>query len=359
MIDSRGTNRLQRLSILSSLLSLRCMRSATAALIVAAAIAFLHVLPAQAQATRTFVSGQGNDGNPCSVTAPCRTFQAAFALTAENGEIDALNAADYGPLTITHGITIIAQGVTAGISATSGATGVSINAGPADVISLSGIDIEGQGSGATGIAFNTGASLQIQNCVIRGFANAGIAFAPATSSALSVSESLVSDNTSTATGILFSNMGSGSVVATLSRTEVVNSGTGIAVQGSASSGSTSATIDSSVVANNSVVGILANGPTAPVFVMVSNSVVVNNGIGVEAQNPNATVQIAQSSINGNTTGLLAVNNGHFVSSSGNSGGNGGNSISGNTNGNSVPTNYLMTAGGQYLLDSSGNKLLAF
>jgi hypothetical protein len=358
MIDSRESKRLQRLSILTSLYALRCMRSAVPALMIAAAIALFHVFPAQAQALRTFVSGQGSDANPCSVAAPCRTFQRAFATTAANGEINVLDSADYGPLTITQGITIIAEGATAGITAANGATAININAGPSDVITLRGLDIEGQGSGANGIAFSTGGSLVVQNCVIRGFAIAGIAFTPTTSSALSVSEALVADNPSTATGILFRNIGSGSVVATLGRIEVVNSGTGISVQGSPTSGSTSATIDSSVVANNTAVGILANAPAAPAFVMVSNSVIANNGVGIQALNPNATVQIAQSSINGNITGLLVSNNGHIVSSNGSSG-NGGNSINGNTNGNTVPTNFLMTAGGQYLLDSNGNKLIAF
>ena len=36
---------------------------------------------AQAQATRTWVSGVGDDVNPCSRTAPCKTFAGAISKT--------------------------------------------------------------------------------------------------------------------------------------------------------------------------------------------------------------------------------------------------------------------------------------
>jgi hypothetical protein len=61
---------------------------------------------ANAQATRTWVSGVGDDANPCSRTAPCKTFAGAISKTAPGGEIDALDPGGFGALTITNAITI-------------------------------------------------------------------------------------------------------------------------------------------------------------------------------------------------------------------------------------------------------------
>jgi hypothetical protein len=70
----------------------------------------LPTAPAQAQSPRTFVSAAGNDSNPCSFTAPCRHFQAAVNVTSAGGEVDALDPAGYGPITISQAITIEGQG---------------------------------------------------------------------------------------------------------------------------------------------------------------------------------------------------------------------------------------------------------
>src|SRR2546425_12453601 len=92
-------------------------------------------LPASAfaQATRTWVSGVGDDANPCSRTAPCKTFPGAIAKTAACGEIDALDPGGFGSVTITKSITIDGTGTLASISAVQ-TTGVTINALTSDVI---------------------------------------------------------------------------------------------------------------------------------------------------------------------------------------------------------------------------------
>src|ERR1700704_2278411 len=82
--------------------------------------------PAQAQATRTFVSGVGNDADPCSRTAPCKTFAGAISKTFINGEIDCLDPGGYGTLTITKSITIDCTGTLGGVLA-SGTNGLHIN----------------------------------------------------------------------------------------------------------------------------------------------------------------------------------------------------------------------------------------
>src|SRR5256885_14784300 len=102
---------------------------------------------AQAQATRTWVSGVGDDANPCSRTAPCKTFAGAISRTADGGEIDALDPGGYGAVTITKSITIDGNNTTAGILA-AGTNGIIINAAGIDV-TLRGLTINGAGSGLT------------------------------------------------------------------------------------------------------------------------------------------------------------------------------------------------------------------
>src|ERR1035437_1194301 len=137
----------------------------------------LHAMPAQAQVARTYVSGLGSDGNPCTVLSPCRTLQAALTKTLPGGEIDTLNSANYDYVTINQAISIIGAHGATGVLATSTVTGITINAGANDIVSLQGLEIDGAGSGANGIQFNSGGSLNIQDSVIRGFTN-GITFQP-------------------------------------------------------------------------------------------------------------------------------------------------------------------------------------
>jgi hypothetical protein len=126
-----------------------------------------------------------------------------------------------------------------------------INASANDIINLQGLDIDGAGSGANGIRFNTGASLNVQNSVIRGFSN-GTNFQPNGSSALSVGNTLVSNN---ATGIRFQN----SAISTgiLNDVQLVKNGTDIVALGTSSTGPATVTIQNGVVANNGTVGILS------------------------------------------------------------------------------------------------------
>ena len=85
----------------------------TGALIAFVIAAFACAAPAQAQATRTWVSGVGDDANPCSRTAPCKTFAGAISKTAASGEIDCLDPGGFGAVTITKAITIKCDGPTA------------------------------------------------------------------------------------------------------------------------------------------------------------------------------------------------------------------------------------------------------
>src|SRR6202030_243348 len=103
----------------------------------------VQMAPAQAQATRTWVSVVGDDANPCSRTAPCKTFAGAISKTAPAGEINCLDPGGFGALTITKSIAIICEIGTAGVLVSGGTNGINVNAASTDVVLLKGLDFEG------------------------------------------------------------------------------------------------------------------------------------------------------------------------------------------------------------------------
>src|SRR5882672_8123164 len=116
---------------------------------------------ASAQASRTWVSGVGNDADPCSRTAPCKTFAGAISKTAPGGEIDALDPGGYGAVTITKAITIDGGGGQVASVLVSGTNAIVVQAGANDVVTLRNIRINGivgspSGAGLNGIRFLSG-----------------------------------------------------------------------------------------------------------------------------------------------------------------------------------------------------------
>src|SRR5664279_2701739 len=106
-----------------------------------------------AQATRTWVSGVGDDANPCSRTAPCKTFAGAISKTAAGGEINCIDPGGFGGVTITKSITIDCANTEAGVLV-AGTNAINVSAGAGDTIVLRGLDIEGVGTGLVGVQFN-------------------------------------------------------------------------------------------------------------------------------------------------------------------------------------------------------------
>jgi hypothetical protein len=130
-----------------------------------------------AQATRTWVSGVGDDANPCSRTAPCKTFPGAISKTASGGEINVLDPGGFGGVTITKPISIISE--TEGGVLVSGTNAIIINiTSPVPTINtnvyLSGLDIEGLGTGLSGVRIISGGTVHINKSVIRGFKSAAV-----------------------------------------------------------------------------------------------------------------------------------------------------------------------------------------
>ena len=275
--------------------------------IIAAGLAFaamLLALPAQAQNSRSFVSSTGSDANNCSLASPCRSFQGAYNMTNAGGEIDVLNTAGYGPLTITHAISIVNDGGTASVLIPSSGVGFTINAGVNDAISLRGLTFEGAGVGSDGIQFNSGASLTVKNCVIRHVANNGIGLLSNVSSNLFVSDTLLADNG--AVGVQLSPSGSGTVTAVFNRVEANNNaaGDGILIFGGLSSGGSIIVNVAESIASGNGNGVVVNSASGQTLAKVTlfHSVVANNTSGIEATGTNATLTVAQSAVTGNPSG---------------------------------------------------------
>jgi len=222
--------------------------------------ASLYAAPAQALSLRTFVSGLGSDANNWRACYAVPDFAFAITQTAPSGEIYALDPAGYGPVTIDKAISIISAVLGAGITVPSSGTGITINAGVNDTISIRGLTIEGGGSASYGIKFNTGKSLTVEDCVIRhfsGLATAALAFLPNANSSLLVSNTLVADNGVHGISVVPNRFGTRHSRVQSRRDEQQRYGAGIYVSGTLSTG-TVQVIASDSVAAGSVYGFWAN-----------------------------------------------------------------------------------------------------
>src|SRR4029079_242732 len=119
-----------------------------------------------AQARRTWVSGTGDDLNPCSRTAPCKTFASAMSKTAAHGEINVLDPGGYGAVTITKSISIISESFEAGVLV-SATNGIIINAAPTDVVELQGLNVDGLGRSLDGIKILQAGAVHIRKTPLR------------------------------------------------------------------------------------------------------------------------------------------------------------------------------------------------
>src|SRR5689334_19480277 len=183
---------------------------------------FLASAPAHAQATRTWVSGVGDDVNPCSRTAPCKTFPGAISKTAAKGEINVLDPGGFGAVTITKSITIHSESVDAGILA-SFVNGIVIQAGATDVVELSGLNINGFGNGINGIRIISAGAVHIRKSLIHEFptaGNAGILIQPSAGNV----DVFISDTTLTqnAQGVLAGPTGGATANVVLDRVNITN-----------------------------------------------------------------------------------------------------------------------------------------
>jgi hypothetical protein len=267
----------------------------------------IGITPVRAQATRTWVSGVGDDANPCLRTSPCKTFAGAISKTAAAGEINCVDPGGFGAVTITKALTINCEGVIAGVSA-GGTNAITVNA-PGAVVVLKGLDISGVGTGLAGINIVAAAAVQIHNCIIHDF-NAGggnglgIRAVPTAATKFDVTNTIVSNNGSASTGggIVFRPTGAGTISGVISQVQILNNnGNGLLVDGSTSTGrQMQAVLRDSVVAGVSVV---TTGNNTPSQIVIDRTTVVGNTTGVSSTGGGADVTIGLSMVSGNSTGL--------------------------------------------------------
>jgi hypothetical protein len=290
----------------------------TRTIFIATTLALAVTLPAvQAQAAgapRTFISAAGSDSNSCTnVATPCRHLAAAYATTAANGEIYVLDPANYGSLTIIGPVSIEGHGW-ASIAPPSGGNPITINANPGDKINIVGVVLDGTAvANTSGIAFNSGGSLTVQDSVIRNFSGDGINFKP-NSSALSqlfVSNTLLSDNS--VSGIVINPAGSGTTNGVIDHVRTENNGD-FGINAISATQIINVTISDSVSANNGLSGVNANSTTQE-NVMVRNSTIANNAAnGCQAVNAGASIRLTRSTITGNKlAGWIVVSSGTVTS----------------------------------------------
>jgi hypothetical protein len=260
--------------------------------------------PAHAQSIRTFVSTAGSDTNPCSITQPCRHFQAAVTATSSGGEVDALDAGAYGSFTISHGITIDGQGWSY-IAPPDNGNAITINAVSGNV-TLRGLSLNGVGTTNTsGIVFNSGTSLTVENCVVRKMLGDGLDFrsTATTTQTLAVSNSYFTNNASN--GIVIETLSSGAVTAAIDRTEFNNNANiGLFVWGANGTGAINVAVTDSVAANSNKFSGNTGFEVEGGNLSLTHSLAVGNAVGV-ATSQNSTIWLAQSTLTGNVVGYDA------------------------------------------------------
>ena len=193
------------------------------------AITLMFTSLAQAQATRTWVSGVGDDANPCSRTAPCKTFAGAISKTAMGGEINTIDAGGFGAVTITKSITIDGTGAQASILA-SGTYGISINItqpeDAAKTVRIRGLSINGAATGIHGIRVIAANRVFVEDTVIDGFTKHGITVEANTPTQVFVKDTTIRNNEGSGINVM-----SGGSQVIVSDVTVIYNGTGLAAAG--------------------------------------------------------------------------------------------------------------------------------
>jgi hypothetical protein len=256
---------------------------------------------AQAQATRTWVSGLGDDANPCSRTAPCKTFPGAYSRTAVGGEIDVIDPGGFGTITIGHSITIDGGGgLMASILAASGVSAVVINGGSGDDIILRNLTLEGikdyTSPGASGVIFNSGRQLSIEHCVIENFPNYGVLMTTAAATRMTIWNTEI--NYAGIAGVSAAST-SGVNSVSISDSSVVNSANGVQAHANVSMQISYSTIANNIAGD----GVRADGGAFSA-IQVENSTLTMNNVGAHATT-GGTVRIGHNAISFNNTGILS------------------------------------------------------
>jgi hypothetical protein len=282
----------------------------------AALLGLLVASPAAAQATRTWVSGVGDDANPCSRTAPCKTFAGALSKTAAGGEINVLDPGGFGGVTINKSITIDGAGTQASILAVN-TNGINVN-GAGIVVNLRNLSINGAGSTTgNGIRITQAAEVNIDNVTIMNFGGTttngrGVAIETGTNNVrVTIQNSQFINNNFFS---IHSNPTGGSVILDVDNVGIAGGGATAIQMRSA----TTAIINDAILTNH-LNGAAVTLELSTVTANITNSVLANNAFGVFNGNDGGapTARLYASVITGNTSQGLQINGGQVVSLSNN------------------------------------------
>ena len=296
------------------MLSSNTTRSLACSLLVAA---FATV--ARGQATRTWVSGVGDDANPCSRTAPCKTFAGAISKTADKGEISVLDPGGFGVVTITKGITINGTGTLAGILSAGSPAAVTVNdvnaAVPnSSVVILRDISMNGAGTGTSGVRYLSGKTVMVDHCSIYGMTSRGIDVSKTADGNLKVIDTVIEN---VGEDGVHATTSAGTIIGILEKTRIMNCGQDgvesvsnnrlaitnsqifkVGAAGVSTSGTNSlVNLDDALVAQCDVVGVRSSAGSE---IHLSDSIVLNNPTGL-LQNGGLIVSFQGNSLIGNTT----------------------------------------------------------
>jgi hypothetical protein len=315
--------------------TMRRSSSALSVLGAAASVLFLFVSPVQGQATRTWVSGVGDDVNPCSRTAPCKTFAGAISKTAPNGEINCLDPGGFGSVTIVKSITIDCKLTHAGIL-NAQQTGVTINfdsfsgMDTRKTVRLRGLSMQGADNGTAGVriigtTLSANSEVYLEDSIIDGnfggsdtTMQCGVSDERGAGGRLFIVNTTIRNVGQYGISVYHPTLGAatGAVDVAVIDSRVFN-----ASSGARFSHNVRAVISRSAFSGNSTNGVSSDGNAQ---VNVSDSVISHNGTGVNARA--GTVRLANNDIVFNGTGIAGGTLSH-----------GGNRISGNTNAGTAPT----------------------
>jgi hypothetical protein len=273
---------------------------------------------AQAQATRTWVSGVGDDANPCSRTAPCKTFAGAISKTAASGEIDVLDPGGFGTVTVTKAITIDGSQGQIGSVLASGTNGVVINAGASDSVTLRNLSINGAGTGINGVNLINAKALHIENCTISNFTQQGIYIQTNAGGQVSVFNTISRDNGDSGIRAVAT---FAKVFVTVEKSRFENNNYGIwagdfsrfAIRDSEASGNASAgfiaqanagdviaNITLSTASNNLATGIQAGGGSNLSIIRMAGNSILSNGVNGIVVGSNGSVVSFGGNVNSGT-----------------------------------------------------------
>jgi hypothetical protein len=267
----------------------------------------------------------GDDANPCSRTAPCKTFAGAISKTAAGGEINALDPGGYGAVTITKSISIISESLEGGVLV-SGTNGIIVNdpaAAPNATITvvLRGLDLEGLGTGLSGIKVLNARAVYVEDTTINNFTGGGGGAIDVTSGSPVELYLTNVDARNSQAGLHLKPSGAGSVKATIENSRFTNNTVGldardnsrVTIRNSAATGNTNAGLQAqpdagtaeinaeSVVASSNGIGIQAGGAAGVGAVHIANTMVYGNGTGIAIASGSSVVSFTNNMIFGNTS----------------------------------------------------------